>query len=152
VDYIEPSYIVTVSTTPPATIEDDSPVTTVVTPITTDSSSVGTATTTDSIAEDGSGATVTPEITNPPTVTPPVKCGKIRGGALLKHNNYLIMFRYDIPAPQMNRLYALLKLLQTLDSTFHMDKMKNIFDGPVKGFYYDGLGELAVMKVRVIIQ
>jgi len=113
----------------------------------------------DNSEEDGSGATVTPETTNPPItatttvpVKPLVKCGKIRGGALLKLNDYLIMFQYDIPAPQMNKLYTLLKLVQTLDSTFHMDKMRTIFRGPVKGFYYDGLGELAVITVRVIIQ
>ena len=116
-------------------------------------------------SEDGSGTLVTPETTNPPTtvttvttnppttatttapVTPSVKCGKMRGGALLKLNDYLIMFQYDIPPPQMNKLYALLKLIQTLDSTFHEDKMRVIFRGPIKGFYYDGLGELAVMKV-----
>jgi len=113
-------------------------------------------------SEDGSGTLVTPETTtqpttvttNPPTtattnapVTPSVKCGKMRGGALLKLNDYLIMFQYDIPPPQMNKLYTLLNLIQTLDSTFHLDKMRVIFRGPIKGFYYDGLGELAVMKV-----
>ncbi|XP_065911090.1 uncharacterized protein [Dysidea avara] len=175
VDYIEPSYAITLPTTQPTTATPSTPVTddgsgspstdgstTVVTPITTDSTSqpvstvrVGTTVTDGTTEEYGSGTTITPVTTDPPTtttttapvttdVTPPVKCGKMRGGALLKTNDYLIMFQYNIPAPRMNELYELLTSIQALDNTFKLNKMKTIFKGPIKGFYYDGLGELAV--------
>ena len=177
-DYIEPSYAITLPTTQPTTATPSTPVTEddgsgspstdgSVTPITTDSTSqpvstvrVGTTVTDGTTEEYGSGTTITPVTTDPPTtttttapvttdVTPPVKCGKMRGGALLKTNDYLIMFQYNIPAPRMNELYELLTSIQALDNTFKLNKMKTIFKGPVKGFYYDGLGELAVTMVSI---
>ena len=155
-DYIEPVGRVTLPTQPPTTPTEEigsgaSPGTEVV------PENVQPTTTTTGGAEtsqvDGSGdmTEVVPVATSYPTVDPTapttVTCTKLRGD-LLPVNDYLIMFQHDLPAPRMNELYNLLESIKKVDENFDNSKMKVIFRGPVKGFYYNGLNREAIMKVR----
>ena len=166
VDYIEPSYVITLPTTQPTTVTSRIPVTEddgSGTPVTTDNGVI-IPITTGGITKPKTTTTVTPVTTDPPTtttttttsapvttdVTPPVKCNKMRGGSLLKTNDYLVMFQYELPEIRVEEIYILLKSIQTLDSTFSWSKIKEFFDIKIKGFYYDGLSELAAMMVRII--
>lgn len=79
-----------------------------------------------------------------PTVTP--ACSKLRGD-LLPVNNYLIMFQPNLPPAKMNDLHDLLDIVKEVDKTFDIKKIRVIFQGPVKGFYYDGLNKEAILKV-----
>jgi len=152
VEYIEPSYPITLPTQPPTTPTTDdagsggSPSTEVVPDM------VQPTSTTDGIVTpqaEGSGeisTEVVPVTTNLPTptvesTTPTtvVTCNKMRG-KISPSSNCLIMFQYDLPPPRMNELYDLL-------SNFDSNKIKPIFRGAVKGFYYVGLNKEAIMKV-----
>ena len=156
-EYIEPSYRVTLPTQPPTTPTTEeigsgaSPGTETV------PDNIQPTTTTTGEAEtsqvDGSGEitevvpVTTTHSTDVPTVPTTMTCTKLRGD-LLTVNDYLIMFQHDLPPPRMNELYDLLKCIKKVDENFDQSKMKVIFRGPVKGFYYSGLNREAIMKVR----
>lgn len=157
-EYVEPSYRVTLPTQPPTTPTTEetgsgaSPGTEVV------PENVQPTTTTitggvETSQVDGSGdmTEVVPATTSNPAVNPTsittVTCTKLRGD-LLPVNDYLVMFQHDLPAPRMNELYNLLESLKKVDENFDNSKMKVIFRGPVKGFYYNGLNREAIMMVR----
>ena len=157
-EYIEPSYPVTLPTqspTAPAIVDAGSG--------SGDSNGIEvvpeniqpTTTTIEAVTSQAdSSVKVTPVTTNQPmpttvdpTVPTTVTCSKLRGD-LLSVNNYLVMFQHDLPSPRMNELYALLKSIKEVDLSFDMNEMKPIFRGPVKGFYYNGLRREAIMMVR----
>ena len=155
-EYIEPSYPVTLPTqspTAPATEvtgSGDSPDIEVV------PHNIQPTTTTGGVvtSQTDSSVKVTPVTTNQPmpttvdqTVPTIVTCRKLRGD-LLPINNYLVMFQHDLPSLRMNELYDLLNCIKKVDDNFDTNKMKPIFRGPVKGFYYNGLNREAIMKVR----
>ena len=153
-EYIEPSYPVTLPTQPPTTPATEelgsggSPGTEIVPeniqPTTT--TTTGGAETSQIESSGEMTMEVGPVTTNQPATTT-TTCSKLRGD-LLPVNNYLIMFQHDLPAPRMNEVYDLLDSVKEVDDNFDPTKMKVIFRGPVKGFYYNGLNKEAIMKVR----
>ena len=152
-EYIEPSYPVTLPTRSPPTESateaigsGDSSVSEVIPDIIQPTTITGGVIT----SQIDSSVEVIPQTTNQPMATSvptTVTCNKLRGD-LLPVNNYLVMFQHDLPAPRMNDLYDLLRCIKEVDDKFNMNEMKPIFRGPVKGFYYNGLNREAIMKVR----
>lgn len=151
-EYIEPSYPVTLPTqspTAPATEamgSGDSSSSEVVPDIIQPSTTTGGIVT----SQIDSSVGVIPETTNQPiptAVPTTVTCNKLHGD-LLPVNNYLVMFQYNLPELRIKELYDLLKCIKEVDDKFDTSEMKPIFRGPVKGFYYNGLNREAIMKVR----
>lgn len=146
VEYIEPSYPVTLPTQPstPTTIDDAGSGDSSGTEIVPDNIQPTTTTNGATASQTDSSGKSTIEVTTTPTT---ITCSKLRG-ELLPVNNYLIMFQRDLPHPRINELYDLLKSVKEADEQFDLNKMKVISRGAVKGFYYDGLNKETVMMVR----
>ena len=151
-EYIEPSYNVTIATKP------------TIAPITEDTGS-GESAGTEVVPENilpstTTGGSVTSQIyssvkiapvttsqlvatTTPTTVT----CSKLHGN-LQPVNNYLIMFQPYLPLARQNELHILVGSIRKVDESFDSKKIKPIFRGPARGFYYNGLNREAIMMVR----
>ena len=82
----------------------------------------------------------------PVTASPPT-CTKLYG-ELLPVNNYLVMFSYNSPDVNMENLYKLMQDVKKVDPNFDTKKIKPMLQGSKRGFYYNGLSQCAVMKVR----
>lgn len=128
VEYIEPAYPVTLPTQPSTT------------PPTEEIGSGGSEIVPDNIQPT---TTTTDGTGTQPTVAP--ACSKLRGD-LLPVNNYLIMFQPNLPPAKLNDLHDLLDIVKGVDKTFDIKKIRVIFQGPVKGFYYNGLSKEATVK------
>lgn len=155
-EYIEPSYPVTLPTQSPTTptTEDggsgDSPSSEIVPDNIQPTSTTVTSQTDDSGKISTEVVPVTTNLLTPTveliTPTTTVTCNKLRG-KFLPSSKYLIMFQYNLPPPRMNELYNLLKSIGEVDNNFDLNEMKPVFQGPIKGFYYNGLNKEAIMKV-----
>ena len=151
-EYIEPSYVITLPTQPPtvpiteAIGSGESPGTEVF-PV----SIQPTATTGGSVTSHiYSSVKIAPVATNqvvPTTAPTKVRCSKLRGD-LLPVNNYLVMFQPHLPQLRLHELLRLLRSITEVDENFDMKRMKPTFRGPAKGFYYNGLNREAIMKVK----